>query len=416
MSQRVFPRNGVVWKSLEQEIFSLRVQDPPWEKSFCFWSWPNPGSNIHVIAKDAQAMFFNQFWMGRRSQPSGERITQDVRQMTRDILRAPDDAHVSLTSGGTESNFAAVLSARGLARETRPEISRPNIVVPSSAHPSFDKAGFYLGVDVVRAPISSEYRADVAALADAITDDTIMIVGSSPAYPHGLCDPIREIGELAVERDIWFHVDACVGGFLLPFLQKIRPETPQFDFQLPGVRSISADLHKFGYAPTGLSTLTLRNAEDYKHTVFQFTDWPHGEYRTDSFAGSRTTSLVAAAWTVLKALGEDGYVRLARQLLDTSDKLRTGISSIGDLRMLAEPEAGIFVFTSERVDVKAIARIMTTRGFPSFCVNEPPAVHLLLQPAEDEEHVDLYLEALAEAYSDVEKGRKNSPDVDLAYA
>ena len=416
MSQRVFPPHGVVWKTLEQELFGLRTHDPAWENSFCFWGWPNPGSNIHVIAKDAQAMFYNQFWMGRRSQPSGEKLVRDLQQMTRDILCAPDEAHVSLTSGGTESNFSAVLSAREFARKARPDISNPNIVVPYSAHPSFDKAGFYLGIDVVRVPITKEFRANVEALSDAIDERTIMLVGSAPAYPHGLCDPIGDIGELALGRNIWFHVDACVGGFLLPFLQRLRPETPQFDFRLPGVRSISADLHKFGYVPTGLSTLTLRNASDYEHTVFKFSDWPHGEYKTDSFAGSRTTSIVAAAWTVLKTLGEDGYLRLARQLLHTSDKLRSAIAKIGDLRMTAEPEAGIFVFSSARIDVRALARTMTARGFPSFCVNDPPAVHLLLQPAEDERHVDLYINALAESYSDVENARGNSAGVDLAYA
>jgi glutamate/tyrosine decarboxylase-like PLP-dependent enzyme len=253
-------------------------------------------------------------------------------------------------------------------------------------------------------------------MAKAIDDSTIMLAGSSPTYPHGVCDPIRDIGALAEARGLWCHVDACVGGFLLPFLQVVKPDTPEFDFRLPGVRSISADLHKFGYVPTGISTLTLRDAVDYKHLLFEFTDWPHGEYRTDSFSGSRTTSIVAAAWTVLKNLGRSGYVRLAEELLKTSERLRLGIAGIGDLRMAMESEAGIFVFTSDSVDVKAIARTMTSKGFPTFCVNDPLAIHLLLQPAEDVRHVDLYLSVLAQAYEDVRSGRHGTSGGNLSYA
>jgi sphinganine-1-phosphate aldolase len=416
MSAPIFPDRGVAWKSLEQSLLHLRASDPPWEKSFCFWSWPNPGRNVYVVAKDAQAMFYNQFWLGRHSQPSGVALIQDVKQMTREILGAPNDAIVSLTFGGTESNFAAILAARQWARETRSTVHRPNIVVPYSAHPTFNKAGFYLGIDIIRVPISTSYRADVSAMAEAINASTIMVAGSAPAYSHGQCDPIREIGALAAERGLWCHVDACVGGFLLPFLRVLKPDTPEFDFQVPGVRSIAADLHKFGYVPTGISSLTLRDASDYKYTVFEFSEWPRGQYRTDSFAGSRTSSIVAAAWTVLKHLGRDGYIRLARELLETSDRLRAGIGGIGDLRMAMEPEAGIFLFTSDSVDVQSIASVMTLKGFPTFCINEPRAIHLLLHPAEDFRDVDLYLTALAGAYDDVREGRGSISQVDSSYA
>jgi len=415
MTEQAFPEIGFAWKILEQELWRLRATDPDWEKSWCYWSWPNPGQNIHVIAKDAQAMFYNQFWLGRCSQPSGEKIIADVKQITREVLRAPNDAIVALTSGGTESNFAAVCAARQWARETRPDITRPNIVVPQSAHPTFNKAGFYLGVDVIRVTVTAEYRADLSAMVRAINDSTIMVAGSAPSFPYGLCDTIRDISALALERRLWCHVDACVGGFLLPFLRAVKPDTPDFDFQIPGVRSIAADLHKFGYVPVGISSLTLRDPADHRYLLFEFSDWPHGDYRTDSFAGSRTTSIVAAAWTVLRHLGRSGYVRLAEELLRTSGKLRSRIERIGDMRMAMEPEAGIFVFTSDSVDVKAIAATLTKRGFPTYCVNEPPAIHLLLHPAEDQRHLDLYLDALAESYNDVRGGRRTRGG-DLSYA
>src|ERR1700739_3284662 len=154
MVERAFPDTGIAWKVLEQELCRLRAQDPDWDRSWCYWSWPNPGRNILLAAKDAQALFYNQFWLGRRSQPSGEKLLADVKQITREILNASRDAIVTLTSGGTESNFVAVSAARQWARATRPVIKRPNIVVPRSAHPTFNKAAFYLGLDVIRVPIS----------------------------------------------------------------------------------------------------------------------------------------------------------------------------------------------------------------------------------------------------------------------
>ena len=417
MSNREFPERGIVWKVLERELWEARTADNDWGREiFGGANWPDPGGNVHLAAKEAAGIYFNAFLLGRYTQPSVSKVADEVTRMAREMLGVPEDGHLTLTYGGTESNFLGVLAARNWARENRPEAKNPTIVAPYSAHPSFNKAAHYLGLEVVRVPCRDDFRADVDALAAAITGDTIMLVGSAPAYPHGLVDPIAEIGALAADRGLWLHVDACVGGFLIPFLKRLDEDVPDYDLNLAGVSSLSADLHKFGFTPTGVSTISLRDAANLVHHRFAFDDWPYGNYTVDVFPGSKNAMMIAAAWAVMKHLGEDGYLNVARGLLRAQRRLVEGVTAIPGFRLLAAPEAGIVVYTSDGFDIGAVAEGLIERGHAIGQVKAPPAIHHLMEPVEDERFVDDYLVSLAEVVEEVRAGKRTAQGAEQVYA
>ncbi len=412
----MFPEHGMIWKDLERELWAARLEDVPWQRGWDYMYWPETEGNLGLVAKAAADQIDNQRILGRKGNPSALKVEGEVQAMVKQILGAPDGAATTLTAGGTESNYHAVKVARERARAERPDLESPEIVVPYTAHPSFDKAGQILGMRVVRVPAGTDFRADVAAMGAAITDNTVMIVGSAPNFPHGVVDPIGELGALAQSRGIRCHVDACVGGFLIPFLRDIGQNVGAFDFSVAGVGSISADLHKFGYTPTGISTFTLRDEADLVHQRFAFGDWPYGHYQTDTFAGSRNAGAVAAAWAVLKHLGAEGYREKAEQIVAVSAALQTGIEAIGGLTVIAPPEAGILVYSSDEFDIVAVADGLAERGFPSRWAKAPPAIHLLLSPlAIDPIYTD-YLAALGEVVSGVKAGTIKRVSAEAVYS
>ncbi len=343
------------------------------------------------------------------------RIESDLEGMVQELLRAPEGAATTLTSGGTESNFLAVKTARDWARANRPEVKRPEIVAPRTAHPTINKAADFLGLDVVRVPPGPDYRADVDAMAEAITSNTVMLVGSAPPYTHGRVDDVPALGKLAARHHLWLHVDACVGGFLAPFLRQLGRPVPEFDFSVPGVFSVSADLHKFAYCLLGISSLTLRDRALVAHQRFEFSDWPYGTYRSRTFAGSRPAGIAAAAWALMHHLGQEGYLSIARDILRTTDLFVSGIRSIRGLEVLAEPELGILNVVSAELDMMAVADAMTARGWPVARFEEPPAIHLLMDRVDDESVIHDFLKELERAVEDVRAGRVQRSGSGLGY-
>ncbi len=410
------PKKGIHFKELERELMAARGDDLPWRRGTFYTYWPDPGDNTALVAKEAMALIGHQRVISRRGNPSALRLERDVHGMVLDILSAPEGAATTLTAGGTESNFLAVLAARDWARETRPEITRPQIVVPRATHPSFDKAGHALDVEVVRVAEGADFRADLKAMAAAVNERTIMMVGAAPSFPFGRIDPIAELAALAGRHGLWFHVDACIGGFLIPFLRKAGYQGQAIDFSVPGVRSIAADLHKYGLTPTGLSTLALRTADDLRYHRFVFTDWPSGEYATTSLAGSRNAAMVAAGWAVMRNLGEAGYIAKAEAVVRQTDALTQGIARIAGLRLLTEPEAGIIVYTADALDIVAVADGMTERGFPSRWLVRPHAIHLMISPNGDLDTVAEYLGALGVVVDAVKKGAIKRRSTSAVYA
>jgi sphinganine-1-phosphate aldolase len=308
--------------------------------------------------------------------PSASKFEADIVAMTAHMLGAAaahDEICGTVTAGGSESILLAMKTYRDRAREER-GITRPEIVAPSTAHPAFDKAAQYFQIQIRRVPVAADFRADVAAMTGAINDRTIALTGSAPTFPHGVIDPIEELSEVARKRGINFHTDACLGGFLLPWAEKLGYRVPPFDFRLPGVTSISADTHKYGYAPKGTSVVLYRGAELRRYQYFTVTDWPGGMYFSPTVAGSRPGGLLAACWAAMVATGERGYLEGARRILETARVIRSGIEAIPGLRVLGDP-LWIIAFDSPTFDIYRVLEFMSKRGWSLNGLHRPPAIH-----------------------------------------
>jgi len=317
--------------------------------------------------------------------PSTTKFEAEVVAMTANMLHADsvtedldadDEVCGVISSGGTESILLAMKTYRDWARDIK-GISKPEMVVPKTAHAAFDKASQYFNIKMKRISIDKDFRADVDKTRDAITDNTIVIVGSAPQFPHGVIDPIEQLSELAREHDVGFHTDACLGGFVLPWAEKLGYEVPLFDFRLPGVTSISVDTHKYGYAAKGSSVILYRSPELRRYQFYTTTDWPGGLYLSPTFAGSRAGALSATAWATMLALGEEGYLKITRRILETGETVKKGIEAIPELYILGKPLWDI-AFSSETLDIYKIMDFMGEKKWSLNGLQMPAAVHICL--------------------------------------
>ena len=286
------------------------------------------------------------------------------------------DAAGFLTTGGTESLLMTVKAARERGRRER-GITDAEMVLPTSAHAAFEKAAHYFGVKSVRVPVGDDYRADVDAMAGAITDRTVLVVGSAPQYPQGVIDPIEAIAALAAERDISCHVDACMGGITLPMLERLGEPVPPWDFRVDGVTSISVDLHKFGYAAKGASVIVHRTKDLRSYQTFFTDNWTGGAYGSSAVLGTKSVGPWAAAWAVMQYLGEDGYLRLTKQARDATRRLVDAIRAQPGLVVRGEPEVTLVAFGSDddALDIYAVADALRQRGWYLDRQDPPPSLH-----------------------------------------
>ena len=306
--------------------------------------------------------------------PSIARYEAEIVAMTATMLGGGPGVCGTVTSGGTESILLAMKTYRDWARE-RLGIRHPEVVAPVTAHAAFDKAAHYFGIRLVRIPVDDGFRADVAAARRALTRNTIALVGSAPSFPHGVIDPIADLAALAHDRRIGIHVDACLGGFVLPWAQRLGYPVPPFDFNVPGVTSISVDTHKYGYAPKGTSVILYRTEALRRFQYYVAADWPGGLYVSPTMAGSRPGALSAAAWAAMVSMGEQGYLEATRRILETAHQIRTGIEAIPELRILGDP-LWVIAFTATRLDIYRILDRMAQRGWNLNGLHHPPAVHI----------------------------------------
>jgi glutamate/tyrosine decarboxylase-like PLP-dependent enzyme len=313
--------------------------------------------------------------------PSSTKFEAEIVAMTADMLGAtgasndPDEQVCGVvSSGGTESILLAMKAYRDRARAVR-RVRRPEMIVPSTAHVAFDKAAQYFGIRIVHIPVDHHFRADVEATRAAITKNTIVIVGSAPSFPHGIIDPIEQLSELARQRQIGFHTDACLGGFVLPWARKLGYDVPPFDFSLPGVTSISADTHKYGYAPKGTSVILYRGSDLRHYQYFKAADWPGGLYFSPTLAGSRPGALSAACWASMVAIGQRGYMEAAEKIMETGSAIKKQIDKIPDLKVMGEP-LWVIAFRSEKLDIYRVMDCMTAKGWSLNGLHKPPCLHL----------------------------------------
>jgi sphinganine-1-phosphate aldolase len=311
--------------------------------------------------------------------PSTTKFEAEIVSMTAGMLgadKAPDGNEIcgTVSSGGTESILLAMKTYRDWARETK-GITEPEIIAPTTAHAAFVKAGDYFGMKTIRVPVGPDFRADVAATEKAITKNTVALVGSAPPFPHGLVDPIEELSELARQRGLGFHTDGCLGGFILPWVEKLGYKVPPFDFRLPGVTSISADTHKYGYAAKGTSVILYRNPELRHFQYFSITDWPGGLYNSPTFAGSRPGGLSAACWAAMVSIGEKGYLEAARRIMETATWIKDEIAHIPELKVIGDP-LFVIAFLSDSLNAFQVLEYMTERKWGLNGLHLPPAIHL----------------------------------------
>ncbi len=338
--------------------------------------------------------------------PSAAKFEAEIVSMTAQMLgarHASPDAPVvgTVSSGGTESILLAMRAYRDYARERR-GISRPEIVAPVTAHAAFDKAARFFDMPLVRVPVDDGYRADLSALAGAVTERTAVVVGSAPTFPHGVIDPIPQIAELAAERGACCHVDACLGGFILPWAERLGYPVPPFDFRLPGVTSMSADTHKYGYAAKGSSVVLYRGKELRQFQYYTLADWPGGLYLSPTFAGSRPGALSATCWAAMLSLGEAGYTEAARRILETGARIRGEVAEIPGLRVLGDPLWVIAFAAADDLDIFQVTENMSRRGWSLNGLQRPAAVHIAVTLRHTQPGVaDRFLADLKEAVDEV---------------
>jgi sphinganine-1-phosphate aldolase len=375
------PQTGTSHEQLMAQMRSLRDKDVKWRDGKVFSLVFYAGDEILEVIKEAHALFMSENGLNPGAFPSLRKFETEVVSMVTSLLNGDQYVVGNMTSGGTESILMAVKTAREFALSRNPKLKNPELVLPITAHPAFDKACHYFGIKPIHIAVRDDFRADVESFRNALSPRTIMAVGSAPAYPHGVVDPIGEMAAITREREILFHVDACVGGMMLPFARKLGYPIPEFDFRVPGVTSISVDLHKYGYAAKGASVVLYRTEELRRHQFFVYTDWPGGIYPSPTMTGTRPGGAIAAAWAVMNYLGEEGYLRIAKQVMETTDFLKEGIAAIEGIEIISNPDVSILAIGSDELDIYAVGDEMTARGWHLDRQQFPASLHLTVNHA-----------------------------------
>ena len=374
------PARGIDPEAVMARMEEFAADDRDWRGGRVFSLVYSAGDEVLELLTRAANRFPAENALNVQAFPSLGRMQRDVVAITTGLLggdRRPSGSPATrgyLTSGGTESLLQATRTARDWGRATG-RTSRPNMVLATSAHAAFEKAAHWFDVESRRTPVRPDGGADVDAMADAVDDDTVLVVGSAPSYPQGVIDTIPDLGAVALERGILCHVDACLGGFLLPFLVTLGHVTKPWDLSVPGVTSISADLHKYGYASKGVSVIVYADRALGRLQPFVTSDWLGGLYGSPSMAGTRPGGPIAAGWAVLHHLGEDGYLRLADDAWKAATALRAAIGSTPGVALRGSPDATVLAFGddgTDTVDTFALGDALATRGGWFFDRQTPP--------------------------------------------
>jgi sphinganine-1-phosphate aldolase len=384
------PVHGVDAEQVLATMAGLRVDDRDWRGGRVFSLVYSAGEDVHDLLERAATLYSAENALNTAVFPSLGRMQQDIVSIAIGLLGGDQlpDAEADrvrgfLTSGGTESLLLATKTARDWGRDRR-GVERPNMVLATSAHAAFEKAAHYFDVESRRVAVRPDFSADVDAMADAVDDQTVLMVASAPSYPQGVIDPVTELAAVAAERGILCHVDACLGGFLLPFLQRLDHVSKAWDLSVPGVTSISADLHKYGYASKGISVILYRDRQLARLQPFVTTNWLGGLYGSPSMAGTRPAGPIAAGWAVLHHLGEDGYLRLADDAYAAASVIKTAITDTPGLALRGAPDATVFAFGGDpddgRIDSFALGDALADRGGWFFDrQNHPDSLHATVQ-------------------------------------
>jgi len=398
------PKHGQAWPELKTEMINRGSGDAKWREGKTAVYVFNAGEDVARVQKEAYTLYMSENGLGPAAFPSLKQMEDEVIGMGLSLLHAPETGVGSITSGGTDSITMAIKAARDYHRSKHPSpaIQKLNIVAPFSAHPAFDKAAQMMDLKLRRIACGPNLLADPAAMSAAIDANTMMIVGSAPCFPYGLIDPIEALGQIAERENKWLHVDACVGGYIAPFVRMNGADIKPFDFEVNGVSSMSADLHKYGYCAKGASSVLFRSEDLMAHMIFDCDGWPGGRMITPTLSGTRPGGAISAAWAVMNYLGIEGYKSKQKMVTDARETIEEGVTALG-FEILGTPQVGIVAFSHPTENVYAIYKQMYKRGWFTSLTTEPRSLHLMLSPFHAEV-TDIYLMDLKNSLEQVMSG------------
>jgi glutamate/tyrosine decarboxylase-like PLP-dependent enzyme len=373
---RALPEEGTDREEILTTLKTMsRCENPVWENGQCSGTMYCGDHEHYDFLNEAFSHFSYVNALQRDMCPSMTKFEAEIVAMTLDLLGAGTDSTCAglVTSGGSSSIAHAVLAYREYHRD---RTARPNIVKPETAHPAFNKAGHLFGVEMRIAPVDpATTQVDLDWVREHIDADTVALIGSACNYGYGTIDPIEDLGALALEHEIGLHVDGCLGGFILPFARELGYDVAPFDLSVPGVTTMSADTHKYGYALKGTSVLCFKDRDLRDSQYFYLTDWSGGKYCSPGMDGSRSGGLLSATWAAMVHLGRSGYRHYASQILETATEMTAAVRDQPSLRVMGRPTF-LFSFTSDEFDVYHVNDFLRTRGWRLNGQQYPNALHM----------------------------------------
>jgi sphinganine-1-phosphate aldolase len=336
-----FPTQATSVNDLLETVKQKKQKDIDWKKGRAFCLIYYPGEEREKAIKAVFDQYYADNALNPTATPSLAELETEAVSMCADLFHGDDQVCGNITTGGTESILLAVKTSRDWAQKNKPNITKPHVVIPDSAHPAFMKAFQIMNVE----------------------------------YPFGVMDPITDIAALALKKKLLFHVDACIGGFLLPFVKELGYPVPNFDFAVEGVTSLSADIHKYGYSPKGASVILYRTHELRRFQFSLYTKWAGGIYASPTITGTRAGGNIAGAWAAIRSIGRDGYLEMAKTTMQTTEQIKTAISQIEELDLIGEPDMSIVAFKSSSLDVYILADELNKKGWHFERQQLPPSLH-----------------------------------------
>ncbi|WP_254840374.1 pyridoxal phosphate-dependent decarboxylase family protein [Natronomonas marina] len=405
------PETGRDRETLRQQMEARQQGDADWAEGRTWSLVYSAGEEVHDVRDEAYREFASENALNPLAFPSVLSFENEVVGMVADMMNG-QNAVGNVTSGGTESILCASYAARERAREVD-DVTDPTMVMAETAHPAWEKAAHYLGLEAIRTPTRDDWRADPDAIAGAIDDRTALVVASAPSYPHGVVDPVEEVAGIAADRGVLCHVDACIGGFVLPFLPELGYDVPAYDFSVEGVTSMSVDPHKYGYTAKGVSTVLYRDRELRRHQYYAFDGWPGGIYVAPNFQGTRPAGPIAAAWAVMNFLGRDGYEHLVADAMGAAEEIADHVAGHDDLAVVSDPDMSLLAIESTSADVNAwtVQRELSDDGWELERQQRPESMHLsaMAQHAPVVEEFLADLEAAVDTARDADTEEADAP-------
>ena len=399
-----FPKQSTTVRELLEIINQKKQKDIDWRKGRAFCLVYHPGDEREQAIKEIFDQYYADNALNPTATPSLAELETETVSMCADLFQGDEAVCGNISTGGTESIILAVKTARDWALKNKANITKAHIVIPESVHPAFMKACHYLDVDYTTIAVDSNLRADVKAMEAAIASNTVLLVGSAPSYPFGIIDPISDIAALAKRKNILCHVDACVGGFMLPFIKDLGYPVPAFDFSVDGVTSMSADIHKYGYSPKGASVILYKTHELRRFQFSLYTKWAGGIYGSPTITGTRPGCNIAGAWAAIRTIGRSGYLEMARATMDATETIKGAVSQLEDLELIGKPDMSIVAFKSDKLDMFMLADELNKKGWHFERQQLPPSLHFTVNYIH-KEIVHEFVADLNEAVGEVRKQR-----------